>query len=176
MIHCRRFPTEARDMIDLTATYERLTSHACQSWYAIPLRLIVGFGFMEHGYAKVARGPEKYASILHCAGCACSRPPGLGDDSRRVVGRASCASRRLHPASEHTDGDRAARGDLHCAFAERVQLYQAAVGGCRRGALRSARLRDSSALSGGACFPRPWRLRSASVGPISAGSTKKPMR
>ncbi len=34
----------------------------------IPLRLIVGFGFMEHGYAKIARGLEQYASILHALG------------------------------------------------------------------------------------------------------------
>src|SRR5690349_3147294 len=27
-----------------------------QDWFAIPLRLIVGFGFIEHGYAKLARG------------------------------------------------------------------------------------------------------------------------
>ena len=50
------------------AVYARLTSHGYQSWYAIPLRLIVGYGFMEHGYAKIARGPEKYASILHALG------------------------------------------------------------------------------------------------------------
>jgi putative oxidoreductase len=55
-------------MIDLIATYARLTSPAHRSWYAIPLRLIVGFGFMEHGYAKIARGPEQYASILQALG------------------------------------------------------------------------------------------------------------
>src|SRR5262249_19212941 len=44
------------------------TSHPYQAWYAIPLRLIVGFGFMEHGCAKIARGPEKYVSILHALG------------------------------------------------------------------------------------------------------------
>jgi putative oxidoreductase len=55
-------------MINLMAVYARLTSHARQSWYAIPLRLIVGYGFMEHGCAKIARGPEKYASILHALG------------------------------------------------------------------------------------------------------------
>src|SRR6516162_3202947 len=55
-------------MIDLMAVYSRLTSHGYQSWYAIPLRLIVGYGFMEHGYAKIARGPDKYASILHALG------------------------------------------------------------------------------------------------------------
>jgi putative oxidoreductase len=55
-------------MIDLIGVYARLTSHAYRSWYAIPLRLIVGFGFMEHGYAKIARGPENYASILQALG------------------------------------------------------------------------------------------------------------
>jgi putative oxidoreductase len=55
-------------MTKLMAIYARLTSHAYQSWYAIPLRVIVGLGFMEHGYAKIARGPEKYAGILHALG------------------------------------------------------------------------------------------------------------
>jgi putative oxidoreductase len=57
-----------KKMMNFVAIYARLTSHAYQSWHAIPLRLIVGFGFMEHGYAKIARGPEKYASILHALG------------------------------------------------------------------------------------------------------------
>jgi len=33
-------------------------------WYAIPLRLIVGGGFLQHGYAKLARGPENFVQIL----------------------------------------------------------------------------------------------------------------
>jgi putative oxidoreductase len=37
-------------------------------WYAIPLRLIVGFGFVQHGYAKLARGPEDFIDILHAIG------------------------------------------------------------------------------------------------------------
>jgi putative oxidoreductase len=37
-------------------------------WYSIPLRLIVGYGFMEHGYAKLARGPDDFARILHVLG------------------------------------------------------------------------------------------------------------
>lgn len=35
------------------------------TWSPIPLRLIVGFGFMEHGYTKLLKGPEAFASILH---------------------------------------------------------------------------------------------------------------
>jgi putative oxidoreductase len=38
------------------------------AWYAIPLRLIVGLGFMQHGYAKLARGPEDFINVLHVIG------------------------------------------------------------------------------------------------------------
>jgi putative oxidoreductase len=37
-------------------------------WAAIPLRLIVGYGFMEHGFAKLSKGPENFAAILHTMG------------------------------------------------------------------------------------------------------------
>jgi putative oxidoreductase len=37
-------------------------------WSALPLRLIVGCGFMEHGYAKLARGPEHFTDILQAIG------------------------------------------------------------------------------------------------------------
>lgn len=37
-------------------------------WYALPLRLIVGFGFLEHGLAKLGRGPEHFVSILAAVG------------------------------------------------------------------------------------------------------------
>jgi putative oxidoreductase len=37
-------------------------------WAAIPLRLIVGYGFMQHGYAKLAHGPSAFVSILQALG------------------------------------------------------------------------------------------------------------
>ena len=37
-------------------------------WAPIPLRLIVGYGFMEHGFAKLARRPDIFANILHAIG------------------------------------------------------------------------------------------------------------
>ena len=37
-------------------------------WAPVPLRLIVGYGFMEHGFAKLSRGPEAFADILHMIG------------------------------------------------------------------------------------------------------------
>ena len=39
-----------------------------QHWAAIPLRLIVGFGFIEHGYAKIVNGPNHLFAILHAFG------------------------------------------------------------------------------------------------------------
>jgi putative oxidoreductase len=37
-------------------------------WAPIPLRLIVGYGFIEHGLAKLAKGPDAFAVILHALG------------------------------------------------------------------------------------------------------------
>jgi putative oxidoreductase len=34
-------------------------------WWPLPLRLIVGYGFMAHGYAKLVRGPAHFAEVLH---------------------------------------------------------------------------------------------------------------
>lgn len=37
-------------------------------WAPIFLRLIAGFGFMEHGFAKLSKGPEAFAVILQAIG------------------------------------------------------------------------------------------------------------
>ena len=37
-------------------------------WSAAPLRLLVGFGFVAHGYAKVVNGPEQFAASLRALG------------------------------------------------------------------------------------------------------------
>jgi putative oxidoreductase len=34
-------------------------------WSPLPLRLLVGYGFMAHGYAKIFKHPENFAAILH---------------------------------------------------------------------------------------------------------------
>ena len=37
-------------------------------WTPIPLRLIVGYGFMEHGFAKLSRGVDSFVAILQAMG------------------------------------------------------------------------------------------------------------
>ena len=39
-----------------------------QRWSAIPLRLIVGYGFIAHGYAKIVNGPDHFAASLQALG------------------------------------------------------------------------------------------------------------
>src|SRR5678816_813123 len=34
----------------------------------LPLRLIVGYGFIAHGLAKLSRGPDTFAVVLHTLG------------------------------------------------------------------------------------------------------------
>ena len=37
-------------------------------WAPLPLRLIVGYGFIAHGYAKIVKHPDAFAGILHALG------------------------------------------------------------------------------------------------------------
>jgi putative oxidoreductase len=46
---------------------ERL-ANVSSSWSALPLRLVIGYGFVAHGYAKLSRGPETFAVVLHTLG------------------------------------------------------------------------------------------------------------
>jgi putative oxidoreductase len=49
------------------APRERL-GRGISRWTPIPVRLMVGIGFMAHGVAKLTRGPDAFAGILHALG------------------------------------------------------------------------------------------------------------
>jgi len=49
-------------------SHDFLHGFAIERWPLLPLRLIVGFGFMEHGFAKLAKGPDAFADILQAMG------------------------------------------------------------------------------------------------------------
>ena len=52
-------------MMTSHGTWPRLVS---SRWAILPLRLVVGYGFMAHGFAKWSRGPEKFATLLGILG------------------------------------------------------------------------------------------------------------
>jgi putative oxidoreductase len=39
-----------------------------KSWMQVPIRLVIGFGFMAHGFAKLGRGPAGFARLLQQIG------------------------------------------------------------------------------------------------------------
>ena len=52
----------------LSKPFAFLNQASLTRWAPIPLRLIVGYGFMQHGFAKLSKGPEAFALILHAIG------------------------------------------------------------------------------------------------------------
>ena len=46
----------------------RFDAAKVRPWAAIPLRLIVGYGFIAHAYAKVMNGPDHFAASLQALG------------------------------------------------------------------------------------------------------------
>lgn len=56
-------PKRWRDVV-----FSLLSGLPLATWAPIPLRLIVGYGFMEHGFAKLSRGAESFITILQAIG------------------------------------------------------------------------------------------------------------
>jgi len=46
----------------------RSRSYPFAGWWAVPLRGIVGYGFIAHGLAKLSRGPSGFSNTLHALG------------------------------------------------------------------------------------------------------------
>src|SRR5580704_4772854 len=58
----RRSPTWRNLHIDL------ISGSPIARWAPLPLRLIVGYGFIEHGFAKLSRGLDAFPVILQAHG------------------------------------------------------------------------------------------------------------
>ena len=46
----------------------QLSVRSPAAWWALPLRVVVGYGFIAHGLAKLTRGPSAFADTLHALG------------------------------------------------------------------------------------------------------------
>src|SRR5690348_2610753 len=76
-----------------------------QTWAPIPLRLIVGLGFMQHGYAKLLKGPEAFASILHLMRVPAPHMMAWLTIVTELVGGVRCSAWRVRFCGQHADGD-----------------------------------------------------------------------
>ena len=47
---------------------EGLNGHRWRRWVPVPIRMIIGVGFMAHGWAKWSRGPAAFAELLKQVG------------------------------------------------------------------------------------------------------------
>src|SRR5215471_659770 len=91
-------------------------------WAPVPLRLIVGYGFMEHGFAKLARGPVAFPAILQAFGVPAPHLMGWLTIFVEIVGGLAVLFRCIGAAGQHTDGGGSAGCHLHRASALRVQF------------------------------------------------------
>src|SRR6516165_9921412 len=48
--------------------FKRVSETRWHNWAPLPLRLIIGYGFLAHGWAKLSRGPEGFARLLEQIG------------------------------------------------------------------------------------------------------------
>src|SRR6516164_421842 len=59
---------QARSLTWRDLPIDLISRSSIARWAPIPLRLIVGYGFIEHGFAKLARGFDAFPTILHALG------------------------------------------------------------------------------------------------------------
>ncbi len=59
---------------------------AAGGWALLPLRLVVGFGFVAHGWAKLTRGPAAFATILSALGIPAPTPTAWATSLLELVG------------------------------------------------------------------------------------------
>ena len=48
--------------------FKLLNETLWRNWAPLPLRLVIGYGFMAHGWAKLSRGPAGFAKLLEQIG------------------------------------------------------------------------------------------------------------
>ena len=58
-------------------------------WSLLPIRLVVGFGFLSHGLAKLSRGPEKFGKLLNLIGAPFPVPTAWMVTAVEIIGGAA---------------------------------------------------------------------------------------
>ena len=83
----------------------------------MPLRLVVGLGFAEHGYAKLSRGADAFITILHAIGMPFAGLLGWATIAVEIIGGPAHPLRRFRPGPRVADDHCPLGSDLHRASA-----------------------------------------------------------
>jgi putative oxidoreductase len=90
-------PVAHRGVIEIAVKIQNLISSSVARWAPVPLRLIVGYGFAEHGFAKLLRGPDNFTAILHAMGMPAPKLLALLTIGTEIVGGLCVALGALVP-------------------------------------------------------------------------------
>ena len=118
-------------------------------WVPLPLRLIIGFGFMAHGWAKLQPGTVGLREAARPDRRTASRGDGVGVHVRGASRRSGDLRGGLRRGREHSAHRHDARGDVHRAPEVRLQLRQHDRVDRRGAAVRPAGLRGQSPVHRG---------------------------
>ena len=122
--------------------FARVAPSLRADWWVLRLGLIVGYGFMEHGYAKLARGPDAFAGLLEAMHTPFAVTLAWATILTELIGGLALFVRRFHSLGKRADDHRPPRRDRHRSPSLRVQLDKAAGDHGPRRAVRTAGVRD----------------------------------
>jgi putative oxidoreductase len=90
---------QARSLTLRDLPIDLISRSSIARWAPIPLRLIVGYGFMEHGFAKLARGLDAFPAILQALGVPAPHLMGWLTISTEIIGGAAVLLGALVPVA-----------------------------------------------------------------------------
>ena len=94
-------------------------------WASLPMRLLVGYGFIEHGFAKLSRGPDAFAGILQQLGVPLPHIATWADNRHGACRGLGFVAWSFCGLGEHPHGFGFASRDGHCPSAVRIQFSEA---------------------------------------------------
>jgi hypothetical protein len=104
------------------------SSKKLREWAPLPIRLIVGYGFMAHGYAKLRRGPETFAVVLHTLGVPLPVLGAWATTAVEIVGGAAVLFRPTDTTRQRSDGRCSSDSTVHGPPSLRLLLGEAGGG------------------------------------------------
>lgn len=58
----------SHDSLKMKSWQTWFTDLGLPRWAPLPVRLVIGYGFLDHGLAKLEKGPEKFVAIVDALG------------------------------------------------------------------------------------------------------------